>query len=311
MLSELASAFFITLPALHYSAMKLQPFINGVRKDHAPEIAILILTLTSLVFFLDFKSYWFVYGFFPLYASIRFGFGPAIATNALIICLTYILPKLFSGFGKNNITNLDDTINVLLGANLLYTFAAITGRVIDDLKKSESLMLDKNVELEETNRQLNQANKELDRFVYSVSHDLSAPLKSIMGLVNISKLARSEEEKDQYFKHIGNSVQKLEAFISEILDYSSSKRVQVVVSEISLQQLCADIVESLQHFSTKKTHVELDLNVDVFRQDKSRVRIALNNLIANAFRYQRQNEGSPCVDKNFVGEERWEDCYHG
>lgn len=290
MLSEFATAFFITIPALHYSAVKLHPFINGVRKDHAPEIAILILALTSLVFFLDFKSYWFVYGFFPLYASIRFGFGPAIATNSLIICLTYILPKLFSGFGKNNITSLDDTISVLLGANLLYTFAAITGRVIDDLKRSESQMLEKNVELEEANRQLNQTNKELDRFVYSVSHDLSAPLKSIMGLVNISKLARSEEEKDQYFKHIGSSVHKLEAFISEILDYSTSKRSQVVVSQISLQRLCNDILESLQHFATKKAHVELDLKVDIIHQDKARVRIALNNLVANAFRYQRQNE---------------------
>jgi Bacteriophytochrome (light-regulated signal transduction histidine kinase) len=133
-----------------------------------------------MTFFVPFERLWFVYGFFSLYVAIRFGFGLAVITNYYIFLITYLIPTflrkyyLMQGFDEENI------ININLGMLLLYIFAAVTGRVISDLKKVE-------INLQRKNEELEQTNKELDRFVYSASHDLSAPLKSLLGLINISR----------------------------------------------------------------------------------------------------------------------------
>src|SRR5690606_8142393 len=108
---------------------------------------------------------------------------------------------------------------------LLFVFAAITGRVISDLRITEQ-------QLSMQNAQLELANKELDHFVYSVSHDLSAPLKSILGLVAVSRHSKDHKEAELYFDKIETSVLRLEALIREILDYSRNKRQELKFEQI-------------------------------------------------------------------------------
>ena len=104
-----------------------------------------------------------------------------------------------------------------LGTALLFVFTIITGRLVSDMKLSEA-------RLNERNKELKQTNSELDRFVYSVSHDLSAPLKSILGLVYISRMTNEENEHRQHFDFIEKSVHKLETFVSEVLDFTRNRR---------------------------------------------------------------------------------------
>ncbi|MDZ7647572.1 MAG: hypothetical protein U5K54_10590 [Cytophagales bacterium] len=93
-----------------------------------------------------------------------------------------------------------------------FSTAAITGRVISDLRISRRNLNEQKTELEA-------ANLELDRFVYSASHDLSAPLKSVLGLVAISKIDPAPESSKSYLHQIEASVKKLDVFIGEIFDY--------------------------------------------------------------------------------------------
>ena len=294
-LGEFISNFGLALPCLYY----LTPVLHRVGLLYDPpknisldiptltklqrlELSAIFLTLISLVFVVEFEKFWYLYGLVPMYTAIRFGFGPAILTNYFIFLITYILPKFLKVFG-NDVKDSTEILNIFLGASLLFAFAAITGRVISDLRITES-KLQKNI------RELDQANKELDRFVYSVSHDLSAPLKSILGLVNISRITKEPREHVGYLSRIESSVVKLEVFIAEILDYSKNKRQKVVWEQITLQELCHEILENLKYMEDfHKVNIDLsNLAQQEIIQDKMRLKIILNNLLTNAVKFQKR-----------------------
>jgi two-component system, sensor histidine kinase len=298
-LGEFTSAFGLALPALYY----ITPFMKragllyeqNARIPDRPkilsrtellEIAAIFVIILFLVFLIEFDKFWYIYGLVSLLVAIRFGFGPAIVTNYYIFLLTYIMPKMLKAFNFEFVKDYSDVTDIFLGASLLFVFAAITGRVITDVRVAEA-------KLHQQNRELDQTNKELDRFVYSVSHDLSAPLKSILGLVNISRISSEPVEHITYLNRIESSVKKLELFISEILDYSRNKRQEIVVEQIKLKELCSEILENLKYnedFSRIKVDLT-DLHNDEILQDKARLRIILNNLLTNAVKFQKRFEG--------------------
>jgi two-component system, sensor histidine kinase len=294
-LGEFISNFGLALPCLYYLTPVLHrmgllynPPVKTVLDLHVPtkrqvlEIAAIFIVLLSLVFFVEFETFWYVYGLVPMYTAIRFGFGAAILTNYFIFLITYVLPKFLKVFG-NDVKDSTEILNIFLGASLLFAFAAITGRVISDVRIAEA-------KLQKKNRELDQANKELDRFVYSVSHDLSAPLKSILGLVNISRITKEPLEHITYLSRIESSVVKLEVFIAEILDYSKNKRQQAVFEQIRLKELCHEILENLKYMEDfHKVNIDLsDLTHQEFVHDKMRLKIILNNLLTNALKFQKR-----------------------
>lgn len=83
--------------------------------------------------------------------------------------------------------------------------------------------------------ELMKINKELDSFVYSVSHNLRAPLRSVLGLIN---LARMEDEKkgnsfNDYFAMMEQSIHKLDDTLKEILDYSRNARQDLTIEQLT------------------------------------------------------------------------------
>ena len=322
-LGEFTSTFGLTLPALFYLTPYLkkrgllaQPSdeivdVELMTRPKLIELSAVWICLLMCVFILPFDQFWYIYGLFPLMIAMRWGFGPAVLTNYYILLLTYIIPKFINAiFGSQLLVNFYSYLhrnifpdfiaaflhadvnvygnanNIFLGVSLLFVFAALTGRVISDLKIAE-------LKLQARNQELDQTNKELDRFVYSVSHDLSAPLKSILGLVNISRLNQEPRETSNYLNRIESSVVKLEAFISEVLDYSRNKRQEIVLEQIKLQELCAEILENLKYSADfSKIDVDLsELRQPEIRQDKTRLKIILNNLLTNAVKFQKRYDG--------------------
>jgi two-component system, sensor histidine kinase len=296
-LGEFTSSFGLTLPVLYY----LSPVMNKygllyessneistpdhITRNGVLELALLFLVLFTLLFVIEFEKFWYLYGIVSLYVAIRFGFGPAVITNYYIFLITYVLPKFLIVMGMPEVTDHAKVINIFIGACLLFVFAAITGRVITDVKIAEA-------KIQKQYHELDQTNKELDRFVYSVSHDLSAPLKSILGLVNISRITPEPEEHTNYLNRIESSVVKLENFISEILDYSRNKRQQVVAEQVKLKELCDDILDNLRFMMDfNKISVDLQLQHQEIVQDKARLKIILNNLLSNAVKFQKRFEG--------------------
>ena len=103
--------------------------------------------------------------------------------------------------------------------------------------------------LRKQNDELTKINKELDSFIYSVSHDLRSPLSSILGLVNVAKLETKESKEtiDSYFYMIEQSVLKLDNTLREILDYSRNARGEIIITEVNLAQLIDNALEQLKH----------------------------------------------------------------
>ncbi|HCW08059.1 MAG TPA: hypothetical protein DGG95_11920, partial [Cytophagales bacterium] len=90
--------------------------------------------------------------------------------------------------------------------------------------------------IERRNRELRKVNGELDRFVYSASHDLRAPLASILGLVNVARLDKGNNFEN-YLDKIEKSVTKLDGFIRDIIDFSRNARTEVEAELIDFKTL--------------------------------------------------------------------------
>ncbi|MCF6405039.1 PAS domain-containing protein [Chitinophaga filiformis] len=158
-------------------------------------------------------------------------------------------------------------------------------------------------ELEDANDKLKRTNTELDRFVYSVSHDLRAPLASILGLIEYTASETNEEDIKQNLSMMEESIKKLDVFILDILDYSRNARLEVKRTPIDFSGLLIDIRNSLKFISTGNSNVEIRINIDedgTFCSDRSRISIILNNLISNAVRYYDPAKTSPYVEVTVV-----------
>jgi two-component system, sensor histidine kinase len=250
------------------------------------EVIVIASLLLVSVFIIEFRKYWFFYGIFSLFTAIRGGFGIAILVNFYIYLITYIFPSLFPWYGHIDLRTDKDLVYIFLGISMLYVFAAVTGRIFNDLIGVERKLRGQYKELET-------ANTELDRFVYSVSHDLSAPLKSILGLVNVGRVDVPDKQSVQYFSKIEKSVRRMEAFIGEVLDYSRSKRLQVATDVIYVKELCQEIMDS-QRDNEAITKINFDLSgiqVNELTSDRTRLKIILNNLLSNAIAYQKDIPG--------------------
>jgi signal transduction histidine kinase len=143
--------------------------------------------------------------------------------------------------------------------------------------------------LREQNDELIKINKELDSFVYSVSHNLRSPLSSVLGLVNLAKLddEKSVDMVDRYFEMIGRSVSRLDRSLKEILNYSRNARSEVDISEINLDLLVRECFEELKYM---EGHREIRKQIEVqsdgrFYTDAYRLSVILSNLISNAIKY--------------------------
>ena len=160
----------------------------------------------------------------------------------------------------------------------------VTGTDISAIKQIEERLTLKNQEL-------HKINTELDSFVYSVSHDLRAPLLSIKGVLSlVQKSGPFEGKTEVYLNHIAQAVNKLDESIREILEYSRNARTDVTYSQIDLNQLVQSVYEDLMYIREKPvefiTHFKGDKLVVT---DKSRIHSVLKNILSNAFKYLRQD----------------------
>jgi len=147
----------------------------------------------------------------------------------------------------------------------------------------------KEEEIKEKNQLLEQTNAELDRFVYSVSHDLRAPLNSIQGLINIGDTTEDSVELKQLLGMMKNRVKKLYTFIDEIISFARNTRTEIIRQEVNIQELVKEIFENTQYRDLSadidfRMRVEEDLLIET---DKGRLGVILNNLVDNAIKYHR------------------------
>jgi len=179
----------------------------------------------------------------------------------------------------------------------------------------EASMRDINRELEacvaERTAQLTAALKELESFSYSVSHDLRAPLRAIDGYSAIlaSDYGHAfDDEARLLFQRMRAAVQRMGMLIDDLLDLARVSRQNLQLRRVDLSALAAEIAQELQHSDPQRSvrfDIEPDLQVDA---DPSLLRIALENLLGNAWKFtSRRDEAQIRIGR--VRDEAGEDGY--
>ncbi|HMQ00175.1 MAG TPA: ATP-binding protein, partial [Cyclobacteriaceae bacterium] len=157
--------------------------------------------------------------------------------------------------------------------------------------------------VELTNEELKKRNTELDNFVYSVSHDLRAPIASILGLINILKKEKKPDDIKMYIELMEKSAKQQDYFIREILDQSRNARLEVKSEPVQFNELIEETFEQLDYSNLngnkfkKKIHINQE---QPFYCDKWRLKVILNNIISNAIRYKNGKEPIIQVEVNII-----------
>ncbi|MEN2400741.1 HAMP domain-containing sensor histidine kinase [Flavobacterium sp. MC2016-06] len=141
-------------------------------------------------------------------------------------------------------------------------------------------------EIEAKNENLSLVNHELDRFVYSASHDLRSPITSLQGLIEITKLENDVDQIRDYLNLMSKSLVKQDQFINDIIDYSKNKRKQIIIEPVSLKELFDEAISQMMYIeNASKITITKDLLIDEIQSDSLRLKIIINNLMSNAIKY--------------------------
>jgi PAS domain S-box-containing protein len=134
-------------------------------------------------------------------------------------------------------------------------------------------------------------NSELDNFVYKVSHDLRAPLSSILGLVNLSRLPGNTDNPMDYIDIIGAKVEHLDHFIGDVLSHSKNLKMEVANSKVDFNEIIDQTFNDLNYLDGA-SHISRIVRVDGidFHSDPWRIAEIIRNLISNAIKYRKLDE---------------------
>lgn len=149
-------------------------------------------------------------------------------------------------------------------------------------------------------QELEKTNDELNRFVYSTSHDLRSPLASIMGVLNLAKMENSITDPNNYLAMIDTCVKRMDIFIHKIIEYYKSIRVEDEKTLIDFKTL---LDEAISICKVQKPEVNFTVEVDQpvqFMNDTFRLNVILDNLISNAVKYQKPTSTNPEVKVKVV-----------
>jgi PAS domain S-box-containing protein len=143
-------------------------------------------------------------------------------------------------------------------------------------------------DLRHLNLQLATANRELEAFAYSVSHDLRQPLRAIDGFSQVlldDHGASLDGEAQGHLARIRAAAQRMGALIDDLLKLSRITRAELVKEPVDLSGLVSAVMESRRDASrTSVLEVQPGLRVDA---DPRLLRVALDNLVGNALKFSR------------------------
>lgn len=158
--------------------------------------------------------------------------------------------------------------------------------LLEDLRVSNEI-------LEIRTQQLKDANKELDAFAYSVSHDLRIPLRAIVGF---SKMVfedygdKLDEEGQRKLNIIQNSGKDMGQLIDDLLAFSRLGRKAMSMSDINMGHLAEEVFEQLRLNASGQT-VRLNIqDLSPAYGDRSLIREVFVNLISNAIKFSKPSE---------------------
>jgi PAS domain S-box-containing protein len=194
---------------------------------------------------------------------------------------TFISALMTKGYVKDYEFQLHNS-NVWLSINCTYLAEhAFAEGIIQDITEQKKQATE-----------LNRLNMEIEKFIYHSSHDLRAPLTTILGLSNLISLQTKESEVLKYNELIKAQVSHLDALLQVLVTISFNNAGDVNRRFIDLP---LEINKIIQKCSEANPEVTVKIRIrgeSLFYSDDMRVRIILENLISNAFKFKDSSKGS-------------------
>jgi PAS domain S-box-containing protein len=152
-------------------------------------------------------------------------------------------------------------------------------------------------ERKKVEEELKVRNTELDNFVYKVSHDLRAPLSSILGLVNLASLPGNDDNLKDYIPLVGQKVQQLDHFISDVLSHSKNLKLEVQTDLIDLHRTIHETFTGLSYLKgASEIRKKISISGSDFYSDPWRIGEIFRNLISNAIKYRKLDKTESWIE---------------
>jgi K+-sensing histidine kinase KdpD len=232
------------------------------------------------------------------------GVGPSVLALVLsAACFDYFFSPPMYSFAISS-EDLPSFFLFTAWALLIASFAGARRRIEDDLSHARDRLqveVEQRKQQEDEIRKLNQklanraaelesSNKELESFAYSVSHDLRAPLRHVVGFSELlQKQAASllDDKSKRYIKTILDSAKKMGKLIDDLLSFSRIGRAETKRSLVNLEQLVKDVVSEIEQ-ETRGREIAWKFDaLPVCYGDRSMLMLVLVNLVSNAVKFTR------------------------
>jgi signal transduction histidine kinase/CheY-like chemotaxis protein len=178
---------------------------------------------------------------------------------------------------------------------LISRFRRLNNSYIEELQNREKelsqLVEQKTRDLQEKNAQLIQTQKFKETFLANMSHEIRTPLNAIVGIVNILRKTKVDEEQARYLKSIKDASSNLQVIIDEILDFSKLEAGKVELEQIGFRpKALLDLTYDILQFKAGDKNLEFSVNTaeevpEVVLGDPVRINQVLINLAGNAIKF--------------------------
>ncbi len=163
----------------------------------------------------------------------------------------------------------------------------------DELRESQAALMSNVEDLNEKSVALEAANRELEAFAYSVSHDLRAPLRHVDGFMEMLVKRTSgllDEKSSQYMDNISGAAKRMGTLIDDLLSFSRMGRREMQASQVDMSSLVKEIIRDLApDLANRDVKWEI-AELPNISGDSSLLRVALVNLISNALKFTGPRE---------------------
>lgn len=175
-------------------------------------------------------------------------------------------------------------------------------------KDLEGLVIKRTAHLNEVISKLDHSVKTLDRFVYSASHDLSAPMKTIRGLLHVAAMEKDSSNTLEYFNLIKESIKRFEEVIISMSNFSRNSHHEVVIEPVNISNRVIQIFHDMKYWpEAERITFYNEIEPDTFiPADRYRLETILQNLIGNSIKYADPKKARPYIKvRCFSQPDRW------